>query len=67
MYLYYLNAAKAEYFKNPSGPPAIEPITARPMTLVSYHIGYFLDTIETETRKDTMVQWINHLWDNRYL
>ena len=52
MYLYYLNAAKAEYFKNPLGPPAIGPITARPMTLVSYHIGYFLDTIETETRKN---------------
>ena len=52
MYLYYLNAAKAEYFKNPPGPPAIGPITARPMTPVFYHIDYFLDTMETKTRKN---------------
>ena len=52
MYLYYLNAAKAEYFKNPSGPPAIGPITARPMTLVSYHIGYFFDTIYRNRNKE---------------
>ena len=52
MHLYYLNAAKAEYFKNPSGPPAIGPITARPMTLVFYHIGYFLDTIYRNRNKE---------------
>ena len=49
MYLYY---AKAEYFKNPSGSPAIGPITARPMNPVSYHIGCFLDTIEIRTREN---------------